>query len=197
MGPIVRFDDFEVAFASDKISPGRTSNVFAEGMNDSNEEACVIYGTSTGNVLLTPRVTLEDIWESARPQASPSRYPLSNGIVKQSKFTAEFPPVVKAPISTSWSASDNNPLWDSGAQIQVVTTDIPDGSTLCGVLNISGHMLPENVATSTQDNLELVLTIEVSMGSSLLPKRRKSYKRMSYKSKKGGRTYGRRYRRKG
>lgn len=190
VGGMVRYDDFEVAWGSDKITP-RTSTLYAEGFTDSDTESVVIYGDSLSGLGVTNRVTLEDIYESARPQSSPSRFPLSNVVVKESKFTAEFPPSQSVPLAASWSAIDAQTGHDAGAQIQAPKTYISDGKSLCGVLNIHGYCLPENVAGTEQDDLLLVVTLEVSIGSSLaapssrpIQRRSTPYKRKVWDSPK-------------
>ena len=77
-GAIVKFDDFEVAFDENTIN-GRTSTVYAEGLNDGDTESLTIYGASNDG-FGTHMVSLEDIYESAKTTASlaPSRFPLDN-----------------------------------------------------------------------------------------------------------------------
>lgn len=179
-GGMVRYDDFEVAWGSDKITP-RTSTLYAEGLSDTDTESVVIYGDSASGPLSTNRVTLEDIYESARPQSAPSRFPLNNSVVKESKFTAEFPPAQTMALVASWSAQDNQLGHDSGAQVHAPKTYISDGASLCGLLNISGYCLPENTGTVVQDDLNLVVTVEVSLGLPLakVPRRTPYRARMS------------------
>lgn len=186
IGPQVRYDDFEVAFNSNYVT-SRTSNLYATGINDPTPESVVIYGGSTEG----SHVTLEDTYESMQPTPNPSRFPLSNNVVKEAKFTNEFPNTVKTPFSAHWSAQDNQATHDSGASVSQPTSYIKDSASLCGVVYYQAQMLPENVAASVQDELALTLTFTVSIGMSLAKTPRKSYSRrqpriskfVSYKSK--------------
>lgn len=178
VGSLVRYDDFEVAWNASYTDPQRTSTLFATGMNDTAAESVVIYGTSTSG----DDITLEDIFESAQGQPEPSRFPLSNAIVKQSKFFDEFPNPVKTPIGAHLSATAAQQSFDSGATVSQPTSYIQDSSTLCGVVKIQGYMLPENTLGHIQDDMTLQLTYTVSIGPSLatIPSR-KNRRMSSYK----------------
>ena len=178
VGPMVRYDDFELGYNSSFLGNNRISTVYASGINDAQSEHVVLYGASSeGSV-----VTLEDTFESMRPQPSPSRFPLSNAVGKESKFTSEFPPTVISPFGASWSAQDNQVSHDSGAQVQQPTTYIQDSASLCGLVYYQAKLLPENVGATVQDDLVLELTFTVSIGSSLatIPSR-KNRRMSSYK----------------
>lgn len=180
IGPMVRFDDFEVGWNSDHIN-ARTSTLLTTGLLDDQAESVVIYGASSEAV----DVTLEDIYESAQPPHATSKFPISNSTVKASKFTATFPDAQKTTFGASWSTIDAQSGHDAGAQIQSPTSYIADGASLCGVVRVFGNLLPENVAGTIQDELEIRLTFVVSIGSSLASSPRKS------KAKKGGKSRGR------
>tara|TARA_B110000003_G_scaffold273745_1_gene312123 strand:- start:825 stop:1706 length:882 start_codon:yes stop_codon:yes gene_type:complete len=178
VGSNVRYDDFEVAYSSNGVD-ARTSALYASGNTDTDLESVAIYGSSvSGDV-----VTLEDIYESAQDQAPPSRFPLSNTVVKESKFTSEFPNPQTVPHSASWSAIHvDGASFDTGAQVQSGDVDILDGASLCGVLYMDGKMLPENTTFHIQDELYLMVTLTYSIGRSLVRR----------KAKKGGKSRGRR-----
>lgn len=177
IGPSVRYDDFEIAFNSSFMGGGRTSTLYATGINDPTPEAIVMYGSSADG----SHVSLEDTFESMQPQHEPSRFPISNNVVKASKYTSEFPNTVVSPFSCSWSAHDNQEFHDSGAQAQQPTTYIQDSASLCGVVYYQARMLPENVALTEQDDMTLELTFTVSIGMPLakVPRRSKYRARMS------------------
>jgi len=185
IGPMVRYDDFEVAWNSDHIG-SRTSTLLTTGMLDDQSESVCIYGNSTE----ADDVTLQDIYDSARAQPTSSKFPISNNPVKPSKFVAVFPSAQKTNFGCSWSTIDAQTGHDAGAQIQSPTSYIQDSGSLCGVVRVFGHLLPENVIGTSQDQLEIRLTFCVSIGSSLVktytPKR---------KSTKGGKRYVRKPRR--
>lgn len=193
VGSAVRYDDFEVAFGSDKIVPGRTSKLYASGLDDSITEAVTIYGASNyDGTFSTNFVSLENIYEMGQPKAAPSTFPSIEATVKSPKFSDEFPPVVEYPMVAHWSTvGDNLTTIDSAATVSAPKTYFSDNATLCGVLNISGYMLPENTGTHVQDSMRLSITLEVSMGYSLLPRPRRktmkpktrSYKRRTYRRK--------------
>lgn len=182
VGSLVRYDDFEVAWNA-SYTDTRTSSLYATGMNDTAAESVVIYGTSTSG----DDITLEDIFESAQGQAEPSRFPLSNAIVKQSKYFDEFPNAVKSPIGAHLSATAAQDAFDSGASVSQPTTYIQDSASLCGVIKVIGYMLPENTVGHIQDDMTLQLTYTVSIGSPLASIPGKNSRRMSksrrYKSK--------------
>lgn len=162
-GPFVRYDDFEVAFNT-AYSDSRTSTLYASGVNDVTPEKVCIYGDSDSG----DDVTLEDIYESARPQSSPSRFPLSNSVVKESKFTQEFPNTRQARFGCHWSAvNDANTSFDSGAVIGSTPAYITDGACLAGVVIVRGRMLPENTIFHIQDEMVLDITFTVSIGAPL------------------------------
>lgn len=163
-GPTVRYDDFEVAYDSTGIN-SRTSNLYTTGISDSNPESVCIYGTSTSG----DDITLEDIWESAQPQALPSRFPLSNSAVKESKFTKEFPPAQVVRLGASFSTiADMDGLGpDSGAIYLSDPTYISDSACLAGVLKWKGYIIAEDVSGPTADTMNVSLTLTVSMGMPL------------------------------
>lgn len=181
IGSMVRYDDFEVAWSETHAHNNpRCSKLYASGNADDDLEAVVIYGTSGDG----SHVSLEDIYESAQRLPEPSRFPLSNAVVKQAKYTEEFPPYNVAPLTAHWSASHvEGAGFDTGAVVQNGVSYITDGASLGGVLYVSAKMLPENTIDHIQDSLFMTVTITYSLGSSLLPRRRK---------KKGGKkSYGR------
>lgn len=184
-GHIVKYDDFEVAYDVESINT-RTSTVFAEGMNDSDTESLCIYGESNDGALVTNRVTLEDIYESAKQSSlNPSRFPLDNATVKESKFTQQFPDARSVPFGAHLSANSAQTGYDSGASVSLHKTYVKDGATLAGVLRVYATMLPENTAGHVQDDMKLTLTFTVSMGNSLtaayppLKRRKRPYTRRS------------------
>lgn len=184
-GSAVRYDDFEVAFGSDKIVPGRTSTLYANGLSDNVTESVTIYGGSQyDSILGTNFVSLENIMEMGQPKPASSTFPSVEQTVKTAKYTEEFPPVVEYPMVAHWSTvGDNLTTIDSAATVSAPKTYISDGATLCGILNLSGYMLPENTGTHIQDDMRISITLEVSMGYSLLPRPRRK------KSKPKTRTY--------
>ena len=183
VGPMVRYDDFEVGWNAQTLTGNRTSTLYAGGMNDGATERVVIYGASTEG----DDVSLEDIYESLQPQATPSRFPIGNAVVKEPKFTEEFPPAVETPLVASWSTTDPQAGHDSGAQIQAPKFYIQDTASLCGVVHVQGKLLPENTAGHVQDDLTLTITLTVSIGTPLVRVlgKRKSARRTS--GAKGGR----------
>jgi len=197
IGPSVRYDDFEVAF-NNTHKTTRTSTLFATGINDDDAEAVVIYGSSVD----ASHVSLQDTFESMQPQLEPSRFPISNAVVKAPKFTAEFPLSVVSPFGCSWSAADNQAGHDSGAQVQQPTTYIQDCASLTGQIYYQARMLPENVISSIQDDMSLTLTFTVSIGMSLAKTPGRGKPRRAYRKVKGRSTQSKkqaawkRYRRK-
>lgn len=175
VGPMVRYDDFEVAWDSAGIN-SRTSGLYAGGHGDFGPESVCIYGTSTSGT----DITLEDIYESAQSQPAVSRFPLNNDIVKQSKFTEEFPNGRAEIYQASWSAHHvEGASFDTGSMVSTGNLDIMDGGSLCGVLYLDGKALPENTGGHIQDDMFLTVTVTVSIGASLVYRKPKSrrYKR--------------------
>lgn len=163
IGPMVRYDDFEVAWNSDFIH-SRTSNLLTTGLLDQNAESVCIYGQSTE----ASDVTLEDIYESAQGPVVASKFPISNNVVKPSKFVATFPDAQKTTFGASWSTIDAQSGHDSGAQIQSPVSYLQDSASLCGVVRVFGNLLPENTIDHVQDDLQVRLTFTVSIGTSLV-----------------------------
>ena len=188
IGPMVRYDDFEVAWNSDFVD-SRTSTLLTTGMLDDQSESVCIYGASTE----AEDVTLQDIYQSAQALPTTSKFPISNNVVKPSKFTAVFPEAQKTNFACSWSTIDAQTGHDAGAQIQSPVSYISDSASLCGVVRVFGHLLPENVIGTTQDDLEIRLTFTVSIGSSLVKTRYYTPKRKY--TRKGGKSSARRTRR--
>lgn len=188
-GSLVRYDDFEVGWNA-SLTNSRTSTLYATGLSDSDAESVVIYGTSTTG----DDITLEDILESAQTQSEPSRFPLSNAIVKQSKYVDEFPNPVKSPVVAHLSANSAQTNYDSGASVSAPTTYIQDSASLCGVVKVIGYMLPENTIGHNQDDMTLTLTFTVSMGTPLVKTSLGKKKPKRTSGAKGGRraTGGRR-----
>ena len=114
-GSMIRYDDFEVAFGSPTIT-NRTSTLYAEGLTDSDTEFVTLYGVSNDGIG-TYFVSLEDIYESAHlaNMLAPSRFPLSNASVKETKFQNTFPDPQGASIGAHYSAGTNDPSFDSAA----------------------------------------------------------------------------------
>lgn len=186
IGPMVRYDDFEVAWSENHAAEeNRISTLYAQGNADENDEAVVIYGFSNDG----SHVSLEDIYESAQPQPDTSRFPISNQRVKQSKFTQEFPYWNSVPLTAHWSASHvEGASFDTGPTVSNGVAYVTDGGSLAGVCYLSAKMLPENTLGHIQDELIMTVTVTYSLGASLLPRRRKS--------KKGGKkSYGRKSKR--
>lgn len=163
IGPMVRYDDFEVAYNADTIN-SRTSTVLTTGLQDTTPESVTIYGGSVDGT----NVSLYDSFQSAQQQPEPSRFPISNSVVKQSKFNYQFPSPATVPIHASWSTIDAQTSHDSGAQIQSDYQVVRDGASLCGVLVTRGKLLPENVGATVQDDLTLELYITCSIGMPLV-----------------------------
>ena len=169
-GPFVRYDDFEIAYNTEYTS-SRTSTLYTSGIPDVTPEKVVIYGDSTSG----DDICLSDIYESARPQSAPSRFPLSDSIVKESKYTHEFPRSRQARFGCHWSAIDSGDITniiDSGASIGSTPAFITDGACLAGVVVVRGRMLPENTTMHDQDEMVLDITFTVSIGTPLVRTRK-------------------------
>lgn len=173
VGQGVRYDDFEIAF-SDPYMTSRTSSLRTTGLEDNNGEQVTIYGASTSGV----DVSLEDIYESAQPQLLPSRFPIGNTVVKESKFTQEFPAANVHNFGANWSTiiADDIQAPDSGAAYNADPVYFEDKNSLCGVLVVKGYCLAEDVAGAVEDSLTLQLNITCEISTPLVykPKRRKS-----------------------
>lgn len=192
VGQGVRYDDFELAY-TDNYQTSRTSTILTTGMDDTNSEKVVVYGASTNSV----DVSLEDIYESAQPQALPSRFPLTNTVVKESKFTQEFPPAQIHNYGANWStivaAGTAEP--DSGAAYNADPIYFQDTSNLCGIVVAKGYVLAEDVVGAIEDQLTLQLNFTISLGSPLVKTtKRVSKKRYTRKSTSKRSKYGRRRR---
>jgi len=179
VGQGVRYDDFEVSFGDQYVN-SRTSTLYASGMGDTSTEKVCIYGASNEG----DDVTLEDIFESAQPQALPSRFPMTNSVVKEPKFDEEFPPAQLHSYGANWStivaAGTAEP--DSGASYNADPVYFQDNSCLAGLVIAKGYVLAEDVAGAIEDTLTLRLNFTVSLGSPLVKStkpKRKSTKRKS------------------
>ena len=171
VGQGVRYDDFEIAYDYGEVN-ARTSRLFTTGMNDSGSEAVVIYGDSTPS----QDVSLRDMYESLQPQAEPSRFPLSNGIVKPSKFTDEFPNAQVHHYGANWStviaAGVAEP--DSGASYNSDPIYFEDKNCLAGVVVVNGYVLAEDAPGGIEDELTLTLSMTVEISTPLVSRKPKS-----------------------
>jgi len=186
VGQGVRYDDFELSFDSSYID-SRTSAMYTTGLGDGNTESLCIYGVSTSGT----DVTLEDIYDSAQPQPDPSTFPLG-GTVKESKFTAEFPPAQIHNWGANWStvaaAAIADP--DSGAAYNADPVYFEDKNCLAGVLVAKGYVLAEDVAGAIEDELVLTLSITCEVSTPLVyrrPSRSRRSKNKKTSSKKKAR----------
>jgi hypothetical protein len=181
IGQGVRYDDFEVAYDATEIT-SRTSSLYTDGMNDAASENVTIYGISTEGSDLT----LQDLYQSAQPQAPPSRFPIGNALVKASKFTAEFPAPRVVSFGANWSTIVADAVGDpdSGTAYNAPPVYVEDKNSLCGVLFAEGWILAEDAAGSIEDqlNLSLAITCEISTPLVYRP-RRKSTSMKSSKPK--------------
>lgn len=177
MGMITRYDDFEIAFNEPNCTT-RTSTVYTDGMGDSDTERCIIYGNSGD--FADGEVSLEDLAISAQPVASPSRFPISNAVVKTSKFDEMFPAPFVVQSGAHFS-SVFDPSFDSGASFGRSYVPISDNSTVAGVLAYKIWALAEDTMNNVSDEAYAIITLTVSMGSSMVP---------SSRSKKGGKRHG-------
>lgn len=184
VGQGVRYDDFEVAYHND-YKTSRTSTLFTTGMEDSNAESVVIYGASSSGA----DVSLQDMYESLAPQALPSRFPLDNSVVKESKFTNTFPAHNQITFGASWSTIVSEEIADpdSGAMYTADPVYIEDKNSLCGILVAKGYVLAEDVPLAIEDELVLTINITCEISTPLVSRKPKSkrYKR------KGGAKRGR------
>ncbi len=191
VGHGVRYDDFEVAFNNNHIN-SRTSNLYAEGLNDSTLESVCIFGNSINGTDLT----LSDLYTSLQEQMPRSRFPLTGTPVKDAKFTNEFPPAIKTHFGGNWSTivADTAGAPDSGAAYMFPPVYPQDNAVLCGVLQLRGYVLAEDELLAVEDELGLIVNFTVEISTPLVSRKPKSkrYKR------KGGAKRGRssRYRRK-
>lgn len=109
-GGIVRYDDFEVGFdAAHLLSSPRQSNIYYDGINDSNTEDVVLMGASTGGSV----ISLEDYYNSLNPIAEPSKNPLTNVNIKQPKYFGKFP--AYADLQELWVQGNFTSMVDVGS----------------------------------------------------------------------------------
>lgn len=175
IGQGVRYDDFEIAYDSSFIN-SRTSALFAGGLDDPDNENVTIYGNSTEG----SDITLQDLYESLQPQSLPSRFPIGNAVVKESKFTAEFPTVRKIVAGANWSTilPTDFAQPDTGAAYNADPIYIEDKNCLAGIVIADGWVLAEDTAGSIADILSLQVAITVEIGTSLLPSKKPRRKTM-------------------
>lgn len=212
MGPVVRGDDFEVAW-TESHQTTRTSNIIIsddhnllDGSGNVEAAAC-LYGDSTDGGIFPgdAAITLEDVFNSAlSSQQVIGISKFWNGqTVKDAKWTYQFPKARYQPISCHWSAiNDQGGLtggallgFDSGATVSYQDGYITDGAMCTGVCRIEGWMLPENTIEHIQDQFWLEVTFTVSMGYSLMPRKSGTRKRTARKTTARRASSGRKYRR--
>jgi hypothetical protein len=177
VGQGVRYDDFEVAYSYGYVD-SRTSTLLAGGMSDTASEQVCIYGVSTE----AQDITLEDIYQSAQEQLPPSRFPIGNAIVKESKYTEVFPDAQTISFGANWSTiiADGVGEPDSGTAYAAAPVYVEDKNTLCGVLLAQGYVLAEDTAGSIEDQLQLFLHITCEISTPLVYRpRRKSSKKLT------------------
>ena len=190
------YDDLEFAY-SNVYDTSTTSTLFQGGLADSDADKMVLYGSSneTDNIF-----SLEDYYTSTNQPQPPSRYSHSNEVIKEAKFNNFWPEPRSFDIASNASAMHGQiaievPLLDDltgmglgGSNMTADIQTLPElAPALCGVLQVSGWVIPDDTTLQLQDNAILYLTIWVKKFKPIFPER-KSSKKSSKKSSGSRRT---------
>lgn len=165
----------------------RTSFVRTGGMSDNTAEKVTMYGTSSDGI----NVTLSDVYNSLNENAPPARFPTSDAVVKEAKYTTAFPDIMMIPFSANSSAvfGSFGTEPDSGTYVDTPRIDFKNPhNIMCGLLYLEGYILPENTLTHIQDEYYLTLNWEIEIGPSLAKNFYSRRLKSKYK-KRGGRKY--------
>ena len=190
------YDDLEFAY-SNVYDNSTTSTLFQGGLADSDADKMVLYGSSNES---TNVFSLEDYYTSTNQPQPPSRYSHSNDIIKEAKFNNYWPEPRSFDIASNASAMHGMidieaPIIDlpfidesvqgvglGGSHMSADIQHLPEQApVLCGVLQVSGWVIPDDTSLQFQDDAILYLTIWVKKFTPIFPKR-KSSKKASRKS---------------
>ena len=187
------YDDLEFAYSQTYDNSDHTSTLYQGGLADSDADKMVLYGSSSesDNVF-----SLEDYYTSTNVPKPPSRYSHSNEIIKDSKYNNYWPEARSFDLASNASAMFGMidievpvldlPLFDEsiqgiglgGSHMSADIETLPElAPVLCGLLQVSGWVLPDDTTLQLEDDAILYLTIWVKSFKPIFPakkSRRKS-----------------------
>lgn len=185
IGKFTRYDDLEYAYNKSHTSD-RTSTLLQGGITDGTPDQMVLYGSSKESEQI---FSLQDHFDSLQAQPVASRYSESNTVVKEPKFTTQFP--LERHFWASSEASSvatfktvGLELLDSVDMVHLggsnSTADIhhlPEcADVLTGLLRITGWVIPDDTASQREDTAIMNIAIWVESWKNIFPTR--SYKSM-------------------
>jgi len=154
VGQQVRYDDFEVAWAS-TYNTTRTSTLYAGGLGDTNTEKVCLYGSSASGV----SSAIQDLYDSAHPIAEVSRDEFGVTI-KEPKFTTAFPQPATLGLTAHMSA---NADWTQSVEVLGVE------DATAGSVHYMGGSAGADYLTFGDDNHINVMTGVMLATVALLP----------------------------
>ena len=185
VGRYTRYDDLEYAYNVDHTTD-RTSTLLQGGILDGDADQMVLYGSSNES---SDIFSLQDHFNSLQIQPAPSRYSASGDVIKEPKFETEFPlerhfwATSEASSNVSFKtvgldAIDSVDITHLGGSNS--TADIhqlPEcANALCGLLRITGWVIPDDTSLQREDEAILNIAIWVESWKNIFPTR--SYRSM-------------------
>lgn len=214
IGRHTRYDDLEYGYNLDHktwdiaYGDNRISSLYQGGLADSTADKMVLYGSSSENNQL---FSLQDHFDSLQQAPTASRYSVNNAVVKPPKFQSEFP-LERHFWATSEASSvatfENTKITVPGFEDPEVTLTHLGGSNstadihllpetapaLCGLLKISGWVIPDDTIAQVEDVAIMNITIWVDSWKNIFATRKFKWNRSMKKQPR--RSYTSRYNKK-
>lgn len=187
VGQQIRYDDMEFAYHLDHQN-SRTSTVYMQGLPDSDSEYLVLTGGSTETVV-SPSIipgdfSLADFYNSSYPKAAASRQHWDTTVIKAPKADDLFPAEQHFCLTATNSnnATDGLILGDkltaAVAMDDLDTFPLPH-DVLCGLLNITTYVMPDDTINQLEEEFLLTITIYVKKWKALVYPKTRAPKRMT------------------
>lgn len=193
-GSNVRYDDFEVGWDTNDLLPGnRTSVMRMTGLTDSSSESVVLYGNSLDGAY----VTLQGYWDGLQEPASASYDPFGI-IIKNPKFTKEFPQFTDLPMAATFSAGVDTATTPDSLHSAVAMDQfnwLPSDnhiSHMTGTLKFYFKGVAPDTGAANADHLKLVILLVYEGWSSLMIKPKRSTRSRTRSKRSYKKTYNKR-----
>lgn len=181
VGEFVRYDDFEVGWASGlELPAARNSHLRTTGLGDTTDEDVVLYGTSVDG----DRVSLESFYDNLNPIGAPSENPFGT-VIKTAKFDDKFPDQRSLIMATTFTGlTDEAPIPDAyhGGLAMGDISWLPSDnhlSHMTGTLYYYFKGVSPAAGGAIPDELKLTITLIYEGWSSLAPTTRTPSKKVT------------------
>lgn len=201
VGQQIRYDDMEFAYHLDHQN-SRTSTVYMQGMGDSDSEYLTLTGGSTETLLSPITVgdfSLADFYNSSYPKAGASTVHWDTTVIKEPKAGDLFPAEQHFQLTATNSNNATEGIILGSKLTAAISMDDLDTfplphDVLCGLLNITSYVMPDDTINQFEEEFILTVTIYVKKWKALAypSKRRKTSRKTSRKGRKPKSRRGRR-----